>query len=77
MANQIIIEAELDKLYSELASADFVVTEAGEEALQFFKANRVVTIDKINGAVGIDMKTPIVTQLRTILANMQIAFSIN
>jgi len=76
MANQIIIETELDKLYTELSGPDFVVTEAGEAALQFFKTNRTVTIDKINGAVAIDMQTPIVTQLRTILANMQIAFSI-
>jgi len=76
MANQIIIETELDKLYTELSETDFVVTEAGEDALQFFKANRVVTIDKINGSVAIDMQVPIVTQLRTILANMQIAFSI-
>lgn len=76
MANQIIIEAELDGLYTELSEAGFVVTVAGENALQFFKANRTVTIDEINGSVAIDMQVPIVTQLRTILANMQIAFSI-
>ena len=75
MANELTIRAFCEKLYQDLSSADFVLLEAGETALQFFKANLRVTIDKANGIVTIAMIVPIVTQLREINATLQIAFS--
>lgn len=75
IANQQVIESFLDSLYDDLSGPDFVLTQAGEDALQFFRANRSVTLDMTEGKVTINMQVPIVVQLRTIIATMQIAFS--
>ena len=75
MANQASIEAYIDGLYDTFSGEDFVLTQAGEDALIFFKENRTVTLDLTDGSVTVTMKVPIVTQLRTIIATMQIAFS--
>lgn len=75
MANATIIGSFLDGLFTRLGGEDFVIVESGPVALRFFKDNRVITIDKLNGKASIDMQVPIVTQLRTILATMQIVFS--
>ena len=77
IANRPVIESFLDKLYVDLSTADFVLTQAGEEALQFFRANREVILDVSEGKVTINMQVPIVTQLRTIVATLQLAFSTN
>ena len=75
MANQGVVEAFLDGLYTLLAGEDYVLTQAGVAALTFFKENRTVTLDLIDGKVTVVMKTPIVVQFRTLIATMQIAFS--
>lgn len=75
MANQAVIEAFLDGLYTELSGQEFVATVAGEDARLFFKSNRIVTLDLSTGKVTITMQTPIVTQLRQIIGTIQIAFS--
>lgn len=75
MANKQSIETYLDSLYNDLAGPDYVLTQAGEEALQFFRSNRDVTLDLAEGKVIINMQIPLVVQLRTIVATMQIAFS--
>lgn len=75
MANVGSIRAFVTGLYADLAGSDFVLTIAGEDALQFYKTNLVVTIDLLQGLAVITMKTPIVTQLRIIVATMQISFS--
>ncbi len=75
MANADSIAAFIDGLYQLLSGEDFVLTQAGETALKFFQANRSVTLDLLTGKVTITMKVPIVVQLRTIIATMQIAFS--
>lgn len=77
MANQELIESFCTQLYSELSGDEFVLTQAGEEALKFFNSKIVVTLDLSTGTVTINMEVPIVTQLRTILATVQIAFSTN
>lgn len=74
-ANDLTIRAYCEKLYQDLSGPDFVLLEAGEDALVFFKNNLNVTLDKSNGRVTITMIVPIVTQLREILATMKIAFS--
>ena len=73
-ANALTIKAECEKLYQDLSGPDFVLLEAGAEAVKFFKDNLIVTIDKALGRATITMVVPIVTQLREILATMQIAF---
>lgn len=75
MANQVVIESFLDSLYQKLSGEDFVLTQDGTTAVKFFKANRTVSLNLETGTVTINMKMPIVTQLRTIVATIQIAFS--
>lgn len=77
MANQELIESFCTQLYTELSGENFVLTQSGEAALQFFNRKIVVTLDLSTGTVTINMQVPIVTQLRTILATVQIAFSTN
>ena len=77
MANPELISAVCVGLYSDLAGPDFVLVQAGEAALQFFKQNLDVTVDLSTGTATINMVTPLVTQLREILATMQISFSTN
>lgn len=74
VANSLVISAEVTQLYGDLSGPDFVLLEDGAEALVFFKENLLVVIDKSVGRATITMKAPIVTQLREIIATMQIAF---
>ncbi len=76
MANTISIRSYTTKLFRDLTGADFVLLQAGEDALQFFKNNLIITIDMATGTVTIQMLTPLVTQLRSLVASMKIAFSI-
>lgn len=73
MANKAIIESYLDNLFQQMGDAS--LAQAGEAARRFFKANRTVTLTLIDGTVTITMQMPIVVQLRTIIATMQVAFS--
>lgn len=76
IANEASIRAYLTELYTDLSESDFVLTQAGEDALTFFKNNLFVSVDLSNGSVTQTMKTPIVTQLREISTTIQISFSI-
>ena len=75
MANQGVIEAYIDGLYTTLSGEDFVLTQAGAAAIKFFKQNRSVTLNLIDGEVTVIMQTPIVVQLRKFIVTMQISFS--
>lgn len=75
MANVEIIRAFVIGIYQELSSSDFVLTQAGETANQFFRTNLFVELDLVTGAVIINMRVPIVTQLREIQGSIQIVFS--
>lgn len=77
MANAELIAAFCTTLYQDLASPDFVLLQSGEDALRFFKANLEVLIDLDVGRATITMIVPLVTQLREILATMQISFGTN
>ena len=76
MANETVIRAYLEKLYLDLAGADFVLVQDGEAAIRYFKQNLDVTLDLADGQVTVSMLVPIVTQLRQIVATMKIAFSV-
>lgn len=75
MANQAVIESYLDNLFQTLGGEDYVVMQTGEVATKYFKDNRTVSLNLETGTVTITMKAPIVTQLREIIATMQISFS--
>lgn len=76
MANATVIRAFTEKLYQDLAGADFVLVQDGEDAIKFFKTNLTLVLDLATGKVTITMLVPIVTQLRVIIATMKIAFSV-
>lgn len=75
MANQGVIEAYIDGLFTTLSGEDYVLTQAGAAALKFFKQNRSVALNLIDGEVTVIMQTPIVVQLRKFIVTMQISFS--
>jgi len=75
MANADVIRAFCEKLYLDLAGADFVLVQDGEAAITFYKDNLTITLDLSTGTAQITMLAPIVTQLRTIIATIKIAFS--
>jgi hypothetical protein len=75
MANSAVIRAYSEKLYMDLAGADFVLTQDGEDAIQFFKNNLTITLDLATGTATLTMLVPIVTQLRSIIGTIKIAFS--
>jgi phage tail sheath gpL-like len=75
MANELTIIAFSEQLYGDLSGDEFVLLQAGEAALTFYKANLTVDLDLSTGTVTITMIVPLVTQLRELLVTMQIAFS--
>lgn len=74
MANELVIRSFGKRLFQDLSGPDFVLLEAGEDALKFFDTNFVITIDKAAGKATLQKTVPIVTQLREILVTMKIAF---
>lgn len=77
MANELVIRSFGKRLFQDLSGPDFVLLESGEDALNFFNGNFIISIDKPLGKVTLQMTVPIVTQLREIQATMKIAFSTN
>ncbi len=75
MANAVLIRAYCEKLYLDISGVDFVLTQDGEAAIQYFKDNLNITLDLAEGKVTITMLVPIVTQLRQIIATMKVSFS--
>ncbi len=76
MANKVIIEGELDRIYNMLSGPGFTLTQAGPEALRFFKANRTVTLNMEQGSVAVTASVPVVVQLRTLTGVLKLQFGI-
>lgn len=76
MANAQIIAANLDGYYKTLSTGEYVLTQSGEQALQYFRRNRSVNLNLRTGTASVQMTTPIVTQLRAILVTMKVGFRI-
>ncbi|MCK5602301.1 hypothetical protein KAR91_10540 [Candidatus Pacearchaeota archaeon] len=74
--NEKSIKAQMVKYYQDLTGEVYLLLQEGEDALNFFKDNLIVTIDLVAGTVTIECKVPILTQLRTILATVKVAFDI-
>lgn len=66
-----------ESLYKELSVQPFVLTVAGDDALDFFKNNISTTADFAAGKLSPIMTVPINTQLREIDATLRITFDIN
>jgi phage tail sheath gpL-like len=77
MANEKIIRGYCKKLYNDLAGEDFVLTQLGETALNFYNDNLTITLDLSARKATITMKTPIVTQLANIVGSIQLSFTTN
>lgn len=75
MANAGTIRTFLRKLYGDLAGDGFVLVQGGDAAVTFFDDHLDIAIDMALGKVTITMDVPIVTQLRSIVATMTVAFS--
>jgi len=75
MANAQVIRSYAKRLYNDLSGADYVLLEAGEDALLYFDQNIIIAIDKSLGKVTLQLSVPIVTQFRELAATFQIAFS--
>lgn len=77
MANEPSIRAFLTRLYNDLSGEDFVLVQAGEKSLKFYKDNLNVELDLETGKVTETMKVAIVTQLREIIGTIQLSFTTN
>ena len=71
IANESVIRDFYKQMYSSLAG---LLTQAGEENLNFFTQNLDVVIDVANGSASATMKIRIVTQLRELTVDMKIVF---
>lgn len=76
IVNDMVIQAFIEKLYQDLSGPDFVLVQAGDDEIAFFKDNLFITLDLAAGEATVQMETPIVTQLRSIPVTQKIAFSI-
>lgn len=74
--NEGSITAKFVGYYSILSGQEYVLTQAGSDALNFYKANLSVTVDLADGKVTVLQKVPIVTQLREIISTFQLQFDI-
>jgi len=76
IANRDSIYAKFVGYYTTLSEENYVLTQAGHEALNFYKANLNVTIDMALGKVTVIQKVPLVTQLRSIIGTFQLVFNL-
>jgi phage tail sheath gpL-like len=70
------ISAKFVGYYTTLSGQEYVLTQAGEAALAYYKANLSVTVDLANGKATVLQRVPIVTQLRDIVSTFQLQFDI-
>lgn len=77
MVNREKVRAAMVRYYATLSGADYVLVEAGDDAIDYFKENMVVNIVKATGTINITTKTPIVVGARTFNITIQTVFTIN
>lgn len=73
MANENAISAYMNDLYEDLT--DQALTVKGNDALRFFKTNKTVDLDIAAGKAVVNMKVPIVTQIREIEGVVELSFA--
>lgn len=62
--------------YTTLSGSNYMLTQAGTDALTYYKNNLNVSLNLETGTATIIQKVPINTQLRTIISTYQLSFSI-
>jgi phage tail sheath gpL-like len=77
IANKQSIEDAHKEYYVKLSESDYVLTVAGDDAVEFFENNLTVTLNLRAGTVTVSMRVPIVVQLRQIDATITYTFSVN
>lgn len=77
MTNETEIRATMVGYYQTLSGVDYVVGRSGEDALNFFKNNLIISVDLATGQVDMAFQFPLVTQLRKINAPMQLKFNLD
>lgn len=75
MANEEKIKERMVYYYKTLSDSGYVLATAGDEAVEYFRANLDVVLDLSQGKATIGAKCVIVSQLRELLANIQILYS--
>lgn len=76
MVNEALFAAFLDAVYLEASDEPFILTQAGEDRLNFFRANRTVTIDRSLGKISFLAKVPYVSQVRELIGVIGMEFDI-
>ncbi len=76
MANKAVIRQFFEQLFQDTGGDDFVLTQSGDTAVAFYKANLTVSLDLSTGTVTVTDLTPIVTQLRKIVMTMKVTFTL-
>ena len=74
--NKQTIEAIYTGYYTNLSTKDYMLTQSGNNALQFYKSKLDVTIDLATGTATVLQEVPIVTQLRNIVSTFKLTFNI-
>ena len=77
MENKKSLTAQLIRYYQDLTGPVFLLLQDGEDARKFFVKNLVLDIDLLTGTVTFSAKVPIITQIRVITGQIQLAFDIN
>lgn len=77
MENKKSLTAQIIKYYQDLTGPVFLLLQDGEDARKFFVKNLVLDIDLLTGTVTFSAKVPIITQIRVITGQIQLAFDIN
>lgn len=76
MTNELAVRAFLAGLYGNLSGSEYTITQAGDDAVKYFKNNLSVTLDLSEGTITISALVPYVTQAREFVGTLQVVFDI-
>lgn len=76
MANEGVVRSFLAGLYGDLSGAEYVILQAGDDYLKYFKENLIVELDLVRGQISIQAKLCYVSQAREFLGTLEYVFDI-
>ena len=68
------IRGKFVEYYKTLSGPNFVLTDNAQSSLDFFRDNLIITIDRDDGLVNVEMKVIIIVQIRRIEGTIAIVF---
>ena len=77
IANEDSIRSAFKQYYVTLSTADYALTQAGDDAIEYFEDNLVLDIDYRAGTVDFTADIPMVSQLREFNGSITFRFSVN